>query len=199
MEKKENKNIEREYTIPLRARWMIVPRYKRTSKAVRTVKEFLVQHMKIRDRDLDKIRVDKYLNEVLWARGIKHPPAKIKVRAVKEGEIVRVYLAEVPNDIKFKQLREEKKEKSAKEVMKKKKKVEKEEVAEEPANPEMKEIAKETEEKKKEFEEKKESTIIAEEKFEKIKANEQKHTTKAQSPKQEKNAQVGYNKSSRGH
>jgi large subunit ribosomal protein L31e len=78
-ETKPTEKIEREYTIPLRHRWKIVPTYKRANKAVKAIKEFLVRHMKIRDRDLDKIKVDKYLNEAIWARGIKHPPSKIKV------------------------------------------------------------------------------------------------------------------------
>ena len=74
--------IEREYIIPLREKGRPVPRYKKTPKAVKTVKEFLVRHMKIRDRDLNKIKIDRFVNEVLWFRGIKNPPHKIKVRAI---------------------------------------------------------------------------------------------------------------------
>ena len=99
--------IEREYVIPLRHKWKIVPRYKRANKAVRTVKEFLVRHMKIRDKDLRKIKIDRYLNEELWFRGIRKPPAKIKVKAVRDGEIVKVELAELPEKLKFKKLKEE--------------------------------------------------------------------------------------------
>jgi large subunit ribosomal protein L2 len=88
-ETKDNK-IEREYIIPLRHRWKIVPRYQKTNKAVKAVKEFIVRHMKIRDRDLDKVKLDKYLNETLWHRGIKNPPSRIKVAAVKEGDIVKI-------------------------------------------------------------------------------------------------------------
>ncbi len=182
--------IEREYVIPLRHRWQIVPRYQRTNKAVRAVREFLVRHMKVRDRDMDKIKVDKYLNEVLWNRGIKNPPSKIKVKAIKEGDIVRVELAELSDKIKFKKLREEKIEKSAKEVAKKKKKETAEEINKEEVS----------EEKQKETEEKKEATIEAEQKIEKTEAKEMKHTTKVKSPKEEKNMKTGdYNKSSRGH
>src|SRR4030043_1397196 len=85
----KTEKLEREYVIPLRHRWKIVPRYQRTNKAVKTVKEFLARHMKVRDRDLNKIKVDKYLNEIIWSSGIKYPPSKIKVKAVKEGDIVR--------------------------------------------------------------------------------------------------------------
>lgn len=194
MEKENNKNIEREYIIPLRHRWQIVPRYQRTNKAVKTVKEFLVRHMKIRDRDLDKIKLDKHLNELLWSRGIKNPLSKVKVKAVKEGDIVRVEAVELPANIKFKKIRAEKVKESAKEVAKKRKS-EKAEAAEE-----VKAQAVETkEEDKKEVEEKKESTIIAEEKIEKAAAKTEKHTTKVQTPKQEKMQTKSYDSSSRGH
>jgi large subunit ribosomal protein L31e len=115
--------IEREYIIPLRKKVKIVPRYKKTNKAVRTIKEFLVRHMKIRDRDLKKVKIDKYLNEFLWHQGIRHPPVRVKVKAIKEGEIVRVELAEseVPAKLKFKKLREEKITKKSKEIIESKK------------------------------------------------------------------------------
>ena len=50
--------LEREYIIPLRAKCRVVPRYKKTNKAVKTVKEFLAKHMKVENRDLNKIKLD---------------------------------------------------------------------------------------------------------------------------------------------
>lgn len=195
MAKTENKTekLEREYIIPLRHRWSIVPRYKRANKAVKAIKEFLVRHMKIRDRDLKKIRISKYLNEVVWFRGIKNPPSKIKVKAIKEGDIVRAEAVEMPERIKFKKIREEKIEQTAKEIAKKKKeekKVEEEKVEE---------VKKEEVEDKKEIEENKASTIEVGKEMEKAAAKMEKHTTKVKTPKQEKNQRVGYNQSSRGH
>jgi large subunit ribosomal protein L31e len=191
-EKTNDNRIEREYVIPLRHRWSLVPRYRRTNKAVKAVKEFLARHMKIRDRDLDKIKIDRFLNELLWMRGVKNPPSKVKVRAIKEGDIVRAELIEMPANIKFKKLREEKVESVAKEIAKKRKS----EKIEEEKTEETKEIS---EEKKEEQEEKKEATVEAVQELEKTAAKKEKHTTKVKSPKQEKNTQVGYNKSSRGH
>ena len=189
MDKKiDNNKIEREYIIPLRKSTNKVPSYKKTNKAVRTIKEFLARHMKVEDRDLDKVKVDKYLNEMIWHRGIKHPPAKIKVKAVKENGIVTVTAVEMPTNLKFKKLRAEKIENKSKEVAKKKKS-EKVEVSEE---------VKTTEEKVEEKEDKK-STIEGEEKIEKELAKEQKHTTTEKSPKEKKNMKVTYNKSSQGH
>ena len=114
--------LEREYVIPLRNKWKKVPRYKRVNKAIKAIKEFLVRHMGISDRDLNKVRLDKYLNEFVWARGIRKPPIKIKVRAIKEGDIVRAELSEMPEKMKFKKLRKEKIEQKAMEIVKSKKK-----------------------------------------------------------------------------
>ena len=119
----KTEKVEREYIIPLRARGKAVPRYKKTPKAIKTIKEFLARHMKIKDRDLSKIKIDKYLNEQMWARGIKRPPHKIKVKAIKEGEIVKVELVDYFTKLKFKKLREEKLKEKAEGG--KKKKVEK--------------------------------------------------------------------------
>ncbi|MCF7910693.1 50S ribosomal protein L31e [Candidatus Pacearchaeota archaeon] len=170
------KEIEREYVIPLRHKTQKVPRYKRANKAVKTIREFLVRHMRIRDRDLNKIKLDKYLNEFLWFRGIKKPPAKIKVKAKKNSEgIVTVELAEFPDKLKFKKLREDKKTKEAEEKKSKKKEKEIEEKAE---------SAKEAEEKvgedkkTKEAEEKKAAVAEAGKERAKQKAKESKHMTK---------------------
>jgi len=85
----KTEKIEREYIIPLRYKGRAVPRYKKTPKAIKTIKEFLAKHMKIKNRDLKKIKIDKYLNEQMWFRGIKKPPVKIKVKAVKEKGVVK--------------------------------------------------------------------------------------------------------------
>ena len=117
----KTEKLERNYVIPLREKCRKVPRYKKTNKAIKTIKEFLVKHMKVRDRDLKKIKINKYLNEMIWFRGIRNPPHKIKVRAIKEGENVTVFPVEISDKLKFKKLREEKTEKNAQEVVKKKK------------------------------------------------------------------------------
>ncbi|MFH1326698.1 MAG: 50S ribosomal protein L31e [archaeon] len=113
--------VEKEYIIPLREKCRPVPKYRKTEKAIKSIKEFIVKHMKIRDRDLKKVKIDGYLNEALWKRGIKKPPYKIKVKAIKEGDIVKVELVDYPTKLKFKKAREERIEKAATEVAKKKK------------------------------------------------------------------------------
>ena len=76
---------------PLRKKIRVSPRYKKTNKAIKIVKEFLARHMKIRDRDLKKIKLDTYLNEFLWSRGIRNPPHKIRVKAIMSSRIQEAY------------------------------------------------------------------------------------------------------------
>jgi large subunit ribosomal protein L31e len=171
--------LEREYVIPLRARWVRVPRYKRANKAIKTIKEFLVRHMKIRDRDLNKIKVDKYLNEFIWNKGIRKPPIKVKVKAVKEGDIVRVELSDITDKLKFKKARLEKREQKAMDILSKKKTVEK--PAEEKAPTEK------TEEEKQEEKEKVKAGEEAAKKLEKAAAKQVKQTAggKTKQPKRQ--------------
>lgn len=173
---------EREYTIPLRKEWRKVPRYKRAAKAIKAIKEFLVQHMRIYDRDLRKIKIDGYLNEFVWFRGIRKPPAQIKIKAVLDGEFVRVGLAQLPDKLKFKKLREEKREKTAEESGKKKKELKKQE-----EKPEVK-GSEESEEKKVEEEQKKSAVVEAGKEIEKTAAKQMKHQTggKTKEPKRQK-------------
>jgi large subunit ribosomal protein L31e len=167
-DEKNQTGAEREYTIPLRKEWRKVPRYKRANKAVKAIKEFMARHMKIYDRDLSKVKIDRSLNEELWFRGIKKPPARIRVKAFRDGEIVRVQLSEMPEKLRFKRLKEEKREKKADEMAKKGPKAGEQEKKEE----------KISEEQKHEEKEKKAAAIEAEGIIEKQFAKEAKHRTK---------------------
>ncbi|MFA6888901.1 MAG: 50S ribosomal protein L31e [Candidatus Woesearchaeota archaeon] len=75
--------IERTYTIPLRREYLKAPKYRRTEKASRALRDFLVKHMKSED-----VKVGKFLNEFLWMHGMKNPPHHVKVNVVKmEGTV----------------------------------------------------------------------------------------------------------------
>lgn len=100
--------LTREYIVPMRKGFMNVPHYRRAKKAVKTLKEFMVRHMNIRDNDTRKVKVDITLNNEIWFRGIKNPLAKIKVKAVKKDGIVTVTLADPSDYVKFKLAREAK-------------------------------------------------------------------------------------------
>jgi len=166
--KQEPKSVlEREFNVPLRKGWLKVPRYKRANKAVKTLKEFLARHMKLYDDDLRKIKLDILLNNELRFRGMKKPPAKVKVKAVKYDDgIVRVELVNVPAHVKFAKLKKEKK----KEEVEKKvaEKAETKPAEEEAENPEESEETKE-----KEAASKEETQKIA-----KSQAKTEKHTSK---------------------
>ena len=175
--------LEREYTIPLRREWRKVPRYKRTNKAVKAIKEFLARHMKIRDRDLKKIKISTSLNEILWTRGIKKPPAKTRVKAVKDGGNVMVNAVDVPEKIKFREARKEKTEKKAVELLESKKSLMQKAKEGMQAGAVPKALEERTEEKEeKKAQEKEKVSAVAEsgEKMEKEAAKKMKHQAKGE-------------------
>lgn len=75
---------ERTYIINLRREWLKVPRYKRSKKAAKGLREFLAKNMK--QPDLKQVKIGSKLNEAIWARGMKNPPCKIKVTVIKEDD-----------------------------------------------------------------------------------------------------------------
>ncbi len=86
--KNTTQTLERTYVIPLRKEFRKVANWKQTKKAVKAAKEFLAKHMKSSD-----VRLGVSVNEELWKHGIKNPPHKVKVVAVKDAEgVVRAEL-----------------------------------------------------------------------------------------------------------
>jgi len=139
MAEKENKIVlEREYVVPLRRKWQAVPEFRRTPKAIKALKEFIAKHMKVEERDLRKVLLDKWLNNEMWHRGIRKPAAKLKVKAKKfEDGTVIVELVDIPEKIKWK-MEKETKMKTARTVVEKK-----EEKKEETVEEKKKEVEKE--------------------------------------------------------
>jgi len=105
--------LEREYIIPLRKEWQKVANYRRTGRAVKAIKKFIARHMKVLDRDVDKVKLDMYLNNEIWFRGKTKPPAKIKVKAIKENDVVKVYLSETPATHRFAKIKHEKRHRAS--------------------------------------------------------------------------------------
>lgn len=99
-EEEETKEEEEEeegefklYRIPLRDAFN-APKTRRASKAVKIVKEFLKKHTK------SEVKLDASVNESLFARGIKKPPRRIKVKVIdkereKEGVKIPVKIAKL--------------------------------------------------------------------------------------------------------
>jgi large subunit ribosomal protein L31e len=160
--------LEREYVIPLRKEWLKVPMYRRSRRAVDAIRKFLAKHMKVENRDVNKVKLDVYFNNEIWFRGRTNPPAKVKVKAIKENGIVRVEFAEVPEYVKFLKGKHEKVQK----------RLDSKAPKEQPKAEEKKE--EKTEEEKKDEKEKEVSTAEANAKQLEIKAKEQKNVGKAQ-------------------
>ena len=166
---------EREYIINLRREILKVPRYKRAPKAMKAMKQFIAKHMRIPDRDINKVKIDKYLNQELWFRGIKKPVTKVKVRVKRDGDLIRVELIDLTDKVKFEIAREEKIKKAAEKSKKEKAKEEKEKKEEK--------VEQKTEEEVKEEKEKAESVKESKEKQAQEKAKEAKHVQIAKQPK----------------
>ncbi|MBI2130587.1 60S ribosomal protein L31 [Candidatus Woesearchaeota archaeon] len=113
--KEASKNVlEREYVIPLRRHVLGVPYYRKAKKAVIEIRLFIARHMKS-----ENVSIGKYLNEHVWLHGMKNPPKKVKVTAVKDSEgKVTVELFGAPKEEKKKAVKEEAK-KAAKETLSK--------------------------------------------------------------------------------
>ena len=78
---------ERIINIPLRE-VKKSPSSKRASIAMKQVREFVSNNMNVPEED---VWIDSSTNEEIWKRGIKKPPSKIKVKAIKfEDGIVEV-------------------------------------------------------------------------------------------------------------
>ena len=95
-EKEEKPVLERTYVIPLRKVYQRAPRWKRTPRAVKAVREFIVRHMKA-----DDVKMGKHLNMLLWKDGMKNPPHKVSVDCSKDKEgIVTVEIVGAPKEVK---------------------------------------------------------------------------------------------------
>lgn len=105
--------VERTYVVPLRRGFLKSPRYKRAKKAVNTLREFLVRHMKSED-----VRILSELNVAIWGHGIKNPPSRVKINVKKDDKgVVVAQLFGVP--FEKVEVKEEKKAPAKKEAEKK--------------------------------------------------------------------------------
>ncbi len=80
---------EKLFTIPLRKEFLKKPKYRRTKKAVTTVKEFITRHLKVK-----VVNIGSNLNHAIWSRGKRNPPTKIKVKVIVEDKVAYVELPE---------------------------------------------------------------------------------------------------------
>lgn len=109
--------LKREYVIPLRRKTLKAPKWRRSKKAVSVLKEFVQKHMKT-----DNVIICNELNEAIWGQGIKNPPGKVEVIALKSefnGEekcIVNLLSVGLEAQLKIYNITEAKKTETKKEV-----------------------------------------------------------------------------------
>ncbi len=87
-------DLIRTYVVPLRKKTKLAPRWRRSKKAMRVLKEFVEKHMKC-----ENIIVCAELNVHIWNRGAKNPPGKVEIvchkTTLNKKEMVLVNLKSV--------------------------------------------------------------------------------------------------------
>ncbi|AAR39213.1 NEQ364 [Nanoarchaeum equitans Kin4-M] len=76
-----------EYTVNLRKAVLVTSRFKRTKKAVKALKEFVMRHTKAKI-----VKISQELNKFIWKRGGRKPPTKFTIVVTKEGDTAFVDL-----------------------------------------------------------------------------------------------------------
>ena len=75
-----SQELERVYTIPL-GKVLLSANTHRAVRAINMIKEFARHHMKTYT-----IKIDEEISHIIWARGVRSPPRKIRVKMTKTDE-----------------------------------------------------------------------------------------------------------------
>ena len=75
-----SQDVERVFTVNL-GKVLLSPDNQRAKRAINMIKEFARHHMKI-----EQVKVEEDVSHLIWSRGIKHPPRKIRVRMTRTDE-----------------------------------------------------------------------------------------------------------------
>jgi large subunit ribosomal protein L31e len=75
-----SQELERVYTINL-GKVLLSPNNQRAKRAINMIKEFTRHHMKN-----EEVKIEESLSHLIWKRGIKHPPRKIRVSMTKTDQ-----------------------------------------------------------------------------------------------------------------
>jgi large subunit ribosomal protein L31e len=113
--------LERVYTINLGKVWLS-PNNQRAKRAINMIKEFATHHMKS-----ENVKIEEDVSHLVWARGIRHPPRKIRVKLTKDDDgniLISKYEEEKKVEEKQKGKKAEKKEEKKVEETPKETKVE---------------------------------------------------------------------------
>ena len=113
-----SQELERVYTINL-GKVLLSPNNQRAKRAINMIREYARHHMKT-----EEVKIEESLSHLIWKRGIKHPPRKIRVSMTKTDQgfvLVSPYEEEIeettkPKDEKKIQQVEDKPESESKEI-----------------------------------------------------------------------------------
>ena len=75
-----SQELERVYTINL-GKVLLSQSQHRAVRAINMIKEFARHHMKV-----EQIKIEEELAHLIWAKGVRSPPRKIRVRMSKTDE-----------------------------------------------------------------------------------------------------------------
>ena len=90
-------DLERVYTINL-GKFLISQSQHRAVRAINMIREFARHHMKV-----EEIKIEEDLAHQVWAKGVRNPPRKIRVRMSKTDEgyvLVSQYDEEAESKVK---------------------------------------------------------------------------------------------------
>jgi large subunit ribosomal protein L31e len=94
MSEQKMEELTRTYVVPLGVVYEAPP-YRRAKKAVAVLKEFATRHMKAR-----QVSIDVEVNELIWARGIRHPPRRLTLEMERDEDgVVKVRLPPEPEKV----------------------------------------------------------------------------------------------------
>ena len=109
-------SLERVYTINLGKVWLS-PNNQRAKRAINMIKEFATHHMKS-----ENVKIEEDVSHLVWARGIRHPPRKIRVKLTKDDD-GNILISKYEEEKKVEE--KQKGKKTEKKIAKKEKKKEK--------------------------------------------------------------------------
>lgn len=108
--------IERVYTINL-GKVLLSPKNQRAKRAINMMREFATRHMKS-----ENIKIEEDVSHLIWSRGIRHPPRKIRVKLTKDEDgmvLISKYQEEITKTKKEEKADEKSKEKKPAEKVEK--------------------------------------------------------------------------------
>ena len=91
-----SQEIERVYTIPL-GKVKLSQSQHRAVRAINMIKEFARHHMKV-----EEIKIEEELSHLIWSKGVRNPPRKVRVRMSKTDEgyvLVSQYDEDVESEV----------------------------------------------------------------------------------------------------